>query len=270
MAKKKKTKAQKNAARRQARYNRQYRDMIANYKHILNDLQLATVMGSDTPSAEKILNYAGTKSGLSKPSKKSIQALKKLQTKEGVLRQIWLSSSSKTKGFEEVYSMFEKERAKNQPPKKQKKKKDSGKKDESPPSDKTKDQEDQAPPPPPEKDRINAIDVLIEQIEKVIRKIRSQRFYSNADQSVLFCGEDLLDKISFILDLGESRKINKLNEGAIDYFSRFHQVEYDELYSDAPNIRAVVLRPVYEVLTDREKGFFDSERINFDDMDFFQ
>lgn len=264
MAKTKKTKAQKNAARRQARYNRQYRDMIANYKHILNDLQLATIMGSDTPSAEKILNYAGTKSGLVKPSKKSIQALKKLQTKEGVLRQVWLSTSSSTKGYEEVYSMFEKERKKNHPPKA------SDKEDERPPSDKTNDREDQPPPPPPDKGRIKAIDVLIEQIEKVLRKIRSQRFYSNADQSVLFCGEDLLDKIFFILDLGDTRKINKLNEGAVDYFSRFHQVEYDELYSDAPNIRAVVLRPVYEVLTDREKGFFDSESINFDDMDFFQ
>ena len=78
---------------KQANYQKQYSELLRNAKMIYQDLQLGLKLGEKTPSIEDILKEAGTKSGLKRPTKKSIQALKKLQTESGVLRQAYWSMS---------------------------------------------------------------------------------------------------------------------------------------------------------------------------------
>ena len=78
---------------KQANYQKQYSELLRNAKMIYQDLQLGLKLGEKTPSIEDILKEAGTKSGLKKPTKKSIQALKQLQSESGILRQAYWSMS---------------------------------------------------------------------------------------------------------------------------------------------------------------------------------
>lgn len=105
------TKAQKLAKQRQRRLDKQYEDLISNFKKLYNQMQLGAKYGLDTPTAEDILKQAGTKSGLKKPTKASIKALKKVQSRSGILRQAYWSlpdrkkeaKAQMKKEFEEAY-----------------------------------------------------------------------------------------------------------------------------------------------------------------------
>ena len=118
MARKKQTPAQRAAKQRQRRYERQYEDLIGNFKRLYNQMQFGAKYGKDAPSAEEILKQAGTKSGLVKPSKASIKALKKIQSESGILRQAYWSLPDKKKeakeklkeDFEKAYEKEHKER----------------------------------------------------------------------------------------------------------------------------------------------------------------
>lgn len=70
---------------KQRYYNKEYERLISQAKAVYNELKLGGIFGEDTPSFEKILNYAGTKSGLKKPTKASLKALRRLQGVEGIL-----------------------------------------------------------------------------------------------------------------------------------------------------------------------------------------
>lgn len=82
---------------KQRYYNREYARLIAQAKNLYNEMKLGSVFGEDTPSFEKILNYAGTKSGLKKPTKESIRALRRLQGVEGILWGVEKSISKRDK-----------------------------------------------------------------------------------------------------------------------------------------------------------------------------
>ena len=70
---------------KQRYYNREYERMIQQTKMLYDELKLTTIFGPKTPSVEKLLNYAGTSSGLKKPTKKSLKALRRIQGVEGIL-----------------------------------------------------------------------------------------------------------------------------------------------------------------------------------------
>lgn len=71
--------------RKQAYYNKEYKRLITQAKKLYNEMNLGSVLKEDTPSFEKLLKYAGTKSGLKKPTKASLKALRKIQGEEGLL-----------------------------------------------------------------------------------------------------------------------------------------------------------------------------------------
>ena len=71
--------------RKQAYYNKEYKRLITQAKKLYNEMNLGSVLKEDTPSFEKLLKYAGTSSGLKKPTKASLKALRKIQGEEGLL-----------------------------------------------------------------------------------------------------------------------------------------------------------------------------------------
>lgn len=73
------------AYNRQKYIDREYDRLITQAKKLYNEMSLGGVLKEKTPSFEKILNYAGTKSGLKRPTLKSLKALRKLQDEGGIL-----------------------------------------------------------------------------------------------------------------------------------------------------------------------------------------
>ena len=270
--KKKQTQAQKNAKRRQARLDRQYRELITNYKSIYNALQITAILGHDAPSPEKVLKQAGTRSGLVKPSKASIKALKKLQTTTGVLRQVALATPKKHDRYDELIRRFEKEWAREQRAEKERRKKEGVKESgtlypidsaskESTRKDKTTNQSVGGGL------GYNAIDVVLEQLQDYIDRLSTQKYMSNADISVLSCAEDLIDKITYIQNYEDEEQNRKMNAGAAKYFNVYRQITFQELYSDAPNLRPLLFEKVVETMSDENKSFFEQD---FKDRDFYQ
>lgn len=274
MSKKKLTQAQKNAKRRQARLDRQYRELITNYKNIYNSLQVGAMLGANAPSPEKVLAQAGTRSGLVKPTAASIKALKKLQTTTGVLRQIYWATSEKAEGRDVIKERFEKAYERDQRYKKDRRKKEPATDESQTPSE---------PNPNPKKEPesesssqtppigggggYTAIDVILEQLQDYIDRVSSQRYMSNADSSVLACAEGLIDRINFVLNFEDESQIAKMNEGAEKYFAQYKQVTYQELYSGAPNLSPLLFDQVAKMMSPENKSFFEQD---FKDMDFYQ
>lgn len=280
---KKQTQAQKNAKRRQSRLDRQYRELITNYKNIYNSLQLGAILGANTPSPEKVLKQAGTRSGLIKPTSASIKALKKLQTTTGVLRQVYWATSEKAEGrgrlkekFEQSYERdkrYKKSRKKKKQPAKEKtirelaeeqfeqdsKKTDSKKKTTS---------ESVVPSSPiGGGGGYTAIDVVLEQLQDYVDRINTQKYMTNADISVLACAENLINRINYILNMGTEEQVAEMNKGAEKYFNQYKQVTYQELYSGAPNLHPLLFDEVAKVMSSDDKSFFEQD---FKDMDFYQ
>lgn len=275
MSKKKLTQAQKNAKRRQARLDRQYRELITNYKNIYNSLQVGAMLGANAPSPEKVLAQAGTRSGLVKPTAASIKALKKLQTTTGVLRQIYWATPTKAEGREVIKERFEKSYERDQRYKKSRRKKKEPAREEEPTptehkrkSSKEAESESASQTPPfGGGGGYTAIDVVLEQLQDYIDRVSSQRYMSNADSSVLACAEMLIDRINFVLNFEDESQIAKMNEGAEKYFAQYKQVTYQELYSGAPNLSPLLFDQVSKVMSPENKSFFEQD---FRDMDFYQ
>lgn len=279
---KKQTQAQKNAKRRQARLDRQYRELITNYKNIYNSLQVGAMLGANAPSPEKVLAQAGTRSGLVRPTAASIKALKKLQTTTGVLRQIYWTTPEKAEGRDVIKERFEKSYERDQRYKKSRRKKEPAREktirelaEETEREEATKPQikigkESRSvsqTPPFGGGGGYTAIDVVLEQLQDYIDRISSQRYMSNADSSVLACAEGLIDRINFVLNFESEAQVAKMNEGAQKYFAEHKQVTYQELYSGAPNLSPLLFDQVAKVMSPENKQFFEQD---FRDMDFYQ
>lgn len=283
MSKKKLTQAQKNAKRRQARLDRQYRELITNYKNIYNSLQVGAMLGANAPSPEKVLAQAGTRSGLIKPTAASIKALKKLQTTTGVLRQVYWATSEKAEGRDVIKERFEKAYERDQRYKKTRRKKKEPAREKTirelaeeqfeqdPKQTKTKREKESESasqtPPFGGGGGYTAIDVVLEQLQDYIDRVSSQRYMSNADSSVLSCAESLIDRINFVLNFEDESQIAKMNEGAEKYFAQYKQVTYQELYSGAPNLSPLLFDQVAKVMSPENKSFFEQD---FRDLDFYQ
>ena len=79
------SRAEKNRKARQTYYQREYERLISQGKKLYNSMNLGSVFGPETPTFEEILNYAGTRSGLKRPTKKSLKALRRVSTEKGIL-----------------------------------------------------------------------------------------------------------------------------------------------------------------------------------------
>lgn len=79
------SKSQRNSKARQRYYQREYERLISQGKKLYNSMNLGAVFGVETPSFEDILNYAGTRSGLKRPTKASLKALRRVSSEKGIL-----------------------------------------------------------------------------------------------------------------------------------------------------------------------------------------
>ena len=100
-------KEKQNQKRRQRYYNKEYDRLITHAKKLYNEMSLGGIFGSDLPSFEEILNWAGTKSGLKKPTKKSLQNLRKLRTERGILWGIEHTLDKKSPRYQENLEVLE-------------------------------------------------------------------------------------------------------------------------------------------------------------------
>lgn len=280
---KKQTQAQKNAKRRQARLDRQYRELITNYKNIYNSLQVGAMLGANAPSPEKVLAQAGTRSGLVKPTAASIKALRKLQTTTGVLRQVYWATSEKAEGRDVIKERFEKAYERDKRYKKTRRKKKGPAKEKTirelaeesereevtktTTKRKTESESSSQTPPFGGGGGYTAIDVVLEQLQDYIDRISSQRYMSNADSTVLGVAERLIDQIIYVLNFESEAQIAQMNKGAEEYFAQYKQVTYQELYSGAPNLSALLFKQVAELMSPENKSFFEQD---FRDLDFYQ
>ena len=79
------SKSQRNSKARQRYYQREYERLISQGKKLYNSMNLGAVFGTETPSFEDILNYAGTRSGLKRPTKASLKAHRRVSSEKGIL-----------------------------------------------------------------------------------------------------------------------------------------------------------------------------------------
>lgn len=93
--------------KKQSYYNKEYDRLITHAKHLYNEMSLGGVFGSDLPSFEKILNYAGTRSGLKKPTKESLKALRKLKTESDILWGIEHTLNKRSPRYQENLEVLE-------------------------------------------------------------------------------------------------------------------------------------------------------------------
>ena len=221
------TRAQKNAKARQRRLDKQYADLIDSYKNLFHDMQLGSYFGEDLPSMEKVLKQAGTRSGLIKPTKESVKALRKLQSPAGILRQIYWSLPDRSPIKGKVKEMFE-EAYNNE------NKKPRGPEDFEDWDDYYKEQVDNGKPfeeiNPPE---TRALEELVRQIKTIIDPIKQQGTQNKHDEMILYNGERVLEMLRDILTSPKARVIEVGEKGANAWFEKYGSVERENLYSES-------------------------------------
>lgn len=249
--------------RKQAYYNREYDRLITQAKKLYNMMNLGTVFGPSLPSFEKILNYAGTKSGLTRPSKKSLKALRKLQTESGIYWGIAHTLPKRDKKAHAKLEDLREEQGKQQEAISKAKKTISGtyKRQLSSVSQKAK-------------------TAFLKNIMYAINRMLSElRFYRNLFREDLedllkhsfqkigtrtgfrFTGlttgvkaaEEIIGIIENYLTSGNGQIIAYLSQCCEEFYERFPEgVTKEELYDDAPNIRKVVVDGMIKLLNDME------------------
>ena len=221
------TREQRNAKRRQARLDKQYEELIASYKNLFHDLQLGAKYGADLPSMEKVLQQAGTKSGLVKPTKASIKALKKLQSRSGILRQLYWSLPDKSPIKQKVKEEFEMEYEEEH-------KKPKGPEDFEDWDDYYKEQVDNGKPfeeiEPP---KTTALEELVRQIKSILDPIRSAGTQNKHDEMILYNGERVLEMLREILTSTRAKTLEIGEKGAQAWFEKYGGVERENLYSES-------------------------------------
>lgn len=218
--------AKKRKRSNQARITRQYEDLLYNAKQIYNDMYLALKLGAETPSFEQLLNYAGTSSGLKRPTKQSIKALKKMQSEIGILQQAYGKLSMKTEAFKQVSKMLEEEQRTKDllGRKKQRIRVKKGSKE--------KQREDkfnyyeQATA----KGERNAIKTIIKATRAVEAELSGKKVLNSKEDTILQNCYDLLDYIENILVGGDDAEIDALEENLKEYIYMYGTPGMYEFY----------------------------------------
>lgn len=249
-----KSKAKKNAQARQRRRRKQYAEMIRDFKLQFNELQIGALAGKYSPSAEDLLKQVGTKSGLKNPTKQTIENLRRLSKRSDILRETLKAVEKKTGKESPEYAIL-KERFENEWQREKARRK-------RPPT------KDQKPPVPPSDSShdlpdVNidtaAIEVVLQQIQAVSDRIHTKNFINGADQQVIICGETISEKVNYFLGTGTDYQIYLLNEGAKKYFMTQKQVEYQELYENAPVLRPCLFDELDRTLSQGDRRFWEQE-----------
>lgn len=244
---------------KQAQYQRQYRELLYNAHQIYNDLTLALRLREDTPSFERVLREAGTRTGLTKPTKKSIQALKTLQTRSGILNKVmW---ATKGEAHEEAKEMFEeawksekehKERKRNE--KKYLRELDKLKKEiaegEWTPEElrelKTTIEIKEAQYEDMPKDiDITALEQLRWEAQIILDKMRSARYMTQFEQSIAMKAASIIQIINDILGSGNAQTVARGAEAARRLTREFGTLTIEELYNGGDKISGELMDALY-------------------------
>lgn len=205
--------AKKRKRSNQARITRQYEDLLYNAKQIYNDMYLALKLGSETPSFEQLLNYAGTSSGLKRPTKQSIKALKKMQSETGILQQAYGKLSMKSEAFKQVSKMLEEEQRTKDllGRKKQRIRVKKGSKEKQR-EDKLNYYEEATA-----KGERNAIKTIIKATRAVEAELSGKKVLNSKEDDILRNCYDLLEYIENILVGGDDKEIDALEDNLKEY-----------------------------------------------------
>lgn len=210
--------------RKQAYYNKEYSRLLAQAKKTYNEMSLGGIFGEDLPSFEKILNYAGTSSGLKKPTKESLKALRKLKTESDILWGIEHTLNKKSPNYKSNLERLEqlKEVKENLDKSLVVAKKGYNKENKgySKQEKETK-----------QFNTFQPIEVLLSQLryyhnhctEKQYKaRGRKNKKYKNSDEMhydwARSCIERLIEEINDILNSGDNRKIEELSLGCAKFF----------------------------------------------------
>lgn len=225
-----KTRSQINAQNRQRYYEKKYQELLENAKNIYNEMNLGGTLGTDTPSIEKIINQAGTRSGLKKPTKKSIQALRKLQTPERMLSGVIRSMPKGSDKIELLHAIREEKESKN---KSIKKAKDTIRKEKRKGNKKPATKKERKDETRQVNESIKAIDRVLNQVWAEMNRIRneiieeskkntiSSSYRVSQLQNYFSNGKYFVDETQKILLTGDIEKIEKLEKGARLFFETY-------------------------------------------------
>lgn len=273
--------------RKQAYYQKEYSRLLAQAKKTYNEMSLGGIFGQDLPSFERILNYAGTRSGLKKPTKESLKALRKLKTEEDILWGIKHTLNKRSLNYETNIERLEKlQEVKEEADKSIKQAKKEYRKYQNKDYSKQERQKEQF-------DTFSPIEKLLAQLrfyhnyctehqyfyargnDKRKKYYNEQeRHYEYAKTSI----EKLIRDIETILNSGDLRKIQRLSLGCAKFFMMYPGgVEVEMFYNpkDGEEIRENVFNGVNEAIesTNTTENNSPSNDEPYDDMfnyeDFF-
>ena len=262
--------------RKQAYYNKEYDRLLSQAKKLYNEMSLGGIFGSDLPSFEKILNYAGTKSGLKKPTKESLKALRKLKTESDILWGIEHTLNKKSPDYEENLARLEELKAVREEAEKSVKK---AKKDYKKQSE-TRGKEEQY------QEQFN----VFSPIETLLSQLRyydnycSEKQYVNQRKKGKYANEQvqhfeyaknsirrLIADIEAILNSGDKGKIFNLSQGCVRFFV-LHPggVEVEMFYNpnDGQEIRDIIFKDLTQSIEEPKNDEFSDFRNSVDMNDY--
>lgn len=240
------------AYNRQRYIDREYDRLITQAKKLYNEMSLGGVLKEKTPSFEKILNYAGTKSGLKRPTLKSLKALRKLQDEGGILWGVEQVLPKKEKAarlkLKEIRTGYEKQQ-------KAKKKAKSRIRKEHPDIKSL-----------PKKEQEQFFHSVLGPVSSLLDNLRYYKNYcktnlDNLDKKSKLSDRDkekhrrngvgflachnIIKKIEDILSSADGSAIFALSARIEAYYQRNGPIQIDEVYEGLSDLRATVYEGVY-------------------------
>lgn len=254
------SKSQRNSKARQRYYQREYERLISQGKKLYNSMNLGAVFGVETPSFEDILNYAGTRSGLKRPTKASLKALRRVSSEKGILWGVEKTLGSKaSKEAKANITMMRREEDIHRSAVGEARHKLSK-------EIKRVSQQGNLLSKQEQKDYVNDI---MNPISSMLSQLRYFRNYTFSELKIMYkiknlslrgtdriyrletankCCNDCLDKIQDTLITGETDQIAFLSKKCEEFFDENGDVTIQELYEDGPRLRPKIFAQLLQAI----------------------
>lgn len=254
------SKSQRNSKARQRYYQREYERLISQGKKLYNSMNLGAVFGVETPSFEDILNYAGTRSGLKRPTKASLKALRRVSSEKGILWGVEKTLGSKaSKEAKANITMMRREEDIHRSAVGEARHKLSK-------EIKRVSQQGNLLSKQEQKDYVNDI---MNPISSMLSQLRYFRNYTFSELKIMYkiknlslrgtdriyrletankCCNDCLDKIQDTLITGETDQIAFLAKKCEEFFDENGDLTIQELYEDGPRLRPKIFAQLLQAI----------------------
>lgn len=254
------SKSQRNSKARQRYYQREYERLISQGKKLYNSMNLGAVFGTETPSFEDILNYAGTRSGLKRPTKASLKALRRVSSEKGILWGVEKTLGSKaSKEAKANITMMRREEDIHRSAVGEARHKLSK-------EIKRVSQQGNLLSKQEQKDYVNDI---MNPISSMLSQLRYFRNYTFSELKIMYkikklslrgtdriyrletankCCNDCLDKIQDTLITGETDQIAFLAKKCEEFFDENGDLTIQELYEDGPRLRPKIFAQLLKAI----------------------